>query len=171
MTIWYIKMVRKLLSDTIQSCMNVLCKFRPVQNRQSLQSPSHTTQIQSNTTIWYKLYVLNMGVKLKGKHKAVIPLTKICCDFVTDISLKESNQQRKWPGHQRGLWCYKQDNVLVPWFLGCTLYWRPFQDISHQVNCWRKDVIAHSKSSEVLKYLASSIIEIQVIDETTQFLL
>ena len=86
MTIWYIKMVRKLLSVTIQSCMNVLCKFRPVQNRQSLWSPSLTTQIQSNTTIWYKLYILNMGVKLKGKHKAVIPLTKICCDFLTAIS-------------------------------------------------------------------------------------
>ena len=61
---------------TIQSPMNVLCKFRPVHNRQSLWSSSHTTQIQSNTTIWYKLYVLNMGVKLKGKHKAVIPLTE-----------------------------------------------------------------------------------------------
>jgi len=49
---WYIKMVRKLLSVTIQNCMNVLCKFRPVQNRQSLWSPSHTTHIQFNTTIW-----------------------------------------------------------------------------------------------------------------------
>jgi len=103
MIIWYIKMIRKLLSVTIQSCMNVLCKFRPVQNRQSLWSPSHTTQIQSNTTIWYKLYVWNMGVKLKGKHKAVILLTKICRDFLTDVSLKESNQQRKRPGQQRGL--------------------------------------------------------------------
>jgi hypothetical protein len=33
MIIWYIKVVRKLLIVTIQSCMNVLCKFRPVQNR------------------------------------------------------------------------------------------------------------------------------------------
>ena len=89
-------MVRKLLSVTIEGCMNVLCKFRPVQNRQSLTSPPNTTQIQSNTTIWYKLYVLNMGVKLKGKHKAVIPLRKICCDFLTDISVKESNQQKGW---------------------------------------------------------------------------
>lgn len=51
MTIWYIKMVRKLLSVTIQICMNVLRKFRPVQNRQSLWSPSHTTHNQSNATI------------------------------------------------------------------------------------------------------------------------
>jgi hypothetical protein len=36
-----------------------------------------------------------MGVKMQGKCKAVIPLTEICCDFLKDISLKESNQQRK----------------------------------------------------------------------------
>ena len=103
MTVWYIKIVRKLLSVTIQGCMNVLCKFKPVKNRQSLWSPFHTTQIQPNTTTWYKLYVLNIRLKLKGKPKAVIPLTKICCDFLTDISLQESNQQRKRPGQQRGL--------------------------------------------------------------------
>jgi hypothetical protein len=164
-------MARKLLSVTIQSCLNVLCKFRPVQNRQSLWSPSHTTQIQSNTATWYKLYVLNIGLKLKGKHKAVIQLTKICCDFLIHISLQESNWQRKRPGQQRSLWCYKQDSVLVPRFLGCTFCWRLFQDMPYQANCWRQDAIAHSKSSEVLKYFASSFIEIQqLLTKTTQFL-
>jgi hypothetical protein len=45
-----------------------------------------------------------VGEKLKGKWKAIIPLTKMCHNFLKDISPKESHQQAR-PGQRSGVYC------------------------------------------------------------------
>jgi hypothetical protein len=61
--------------------------------------------IQNSEEVSYRLYLLNMGEKLKGKWKAIIPLTKMCHDFLKEISPKESHQQARRPGQQSGVYC------------------------------------------------------------------
>ena len=91
MTKWYMKMFR-LLNVTILNWYYTV---------QIQVSPKLT--ILNSEKIWYRLYLLNMGEKLKGKWKAIIPLTKMCHDFLKDISPKESHQQARRPGQRSGV--------------------------------------------------------------------
>jgi hypothetical protein len=52
-----------------------------------------------------QVYLLNTGVKLNGKRKAVVPLTKKYHDFLEDISPKEPHQYKKRPDQQRDVHC------------------------------------------------------------------
>jgi len=59
--------------------------------------------------IWYRFYLLNRGVKLKRKCKAIIPSTKMCHDFLKDFSPEKSHHRKKARPTKRCALCYKNN--------------------------------------------------------------
>jgi hypothetical protein len=95
MTTWYIKMFMRLLNVTILNC-KIICM--------QIQA-SQKWIILNSEWIWYRFYLLNAAVNLKGKCNAIIPLTKMYRDCSKGIFPKEYHLQRKRSGQQKGVWC------------------------------------------------------------------
>lgn len=76
-------------------------------------------------------------MRVKGKCKALVPLTKMFHDFLKDIFPKVLPTQEKAMPKKRCVDCYKyskrKDTVLVLCLPGWTLCSGLFQDISHQL--------------------------------------
>jgi len=106
-----------------------------------------------------------MEMKVSGYFKAIIPETKMCRDFLKDIFQKEYHRQKKRPGQQRGVVCYKNNRRKE------TVFWCPeceaalcveesFKAFQTKLNFLRYDLIRYSKSLDIPKYFVSSFVEI-----------
>ena len=129
---WCFKMFRILLSITFLNCM-IICCANWVQFK---------IAILDSEWVWYSLWLLNMAVKLKGKCKAIISVTKIVQWLLERLCLKIiPTTEEKAKSTKRPVACYKQqkngDTVLVPWLLGWSLHWRLFQDIPYHAKLLR----------------------------------
>ena len=97
----YIKLFRRLLNTTVLNCMVICCE----------KSGQPKQTILNSEQIWYRHCLLNMEVKVSGNFKAIIPRTKMCRDFLKDIFQKEYHRQKKRPGQQGGVQCYKNNRI------------------------------------------------------------
>jgi len=92
MAVWFIRMFGRLLIGTILNYM-IIC------HANSGQSVIDNFKFRVDLV---QGLLMEHGVKLKGKCKAVIPLLRMC-RILKDILPKDIHQKRKRPGQPRGV--------------------------------------------------------------------